>query len=144
MAVPAAVARERDVDGVRPPTLCVPAPWIGPDVNLLEVHRLELPRGLVALQVTGELCAYSTPALVLHVERHAGSDVHLDLFAVDFIDVRAISLLLMLRHRWRSRGRTLVLANPSATVCRVVGILGLVDELFGEASLGPHDGRITV
>jgi anti-sigma B factor antagonist len=110
----------------------VPSPIPGPD--LLEVRcRSDRPTSVIHL-AWGELCAYTAPLLAqfLDGERGAG-DIVLDTSGVTFIDSTGIGTILDLSERWRQRGRTMQIANPSAVVCRVVTLLGWEEALFSPA-----------
>ena len=87
------------------------------------------------LHVAGELCSYTAPMLAAHLEDHASdADLVLDVSAVTFIDSTGIIACVDLVERWRSRGRSLRLVEPSPAVRRVVGILGLDAVLVAGAS----------
>jgi len=97
----------------------------------VERQRGFLHRAPLRLRLVGELCAYSAPLVADALRGWAvDDDVVLDLWRTTFIDAAGVSVCLDLGRRWRARGRTLHIANPSAPVCRVVSLLGLEDELF--------------
>jgi len=111
--------------------LQVPAPDLDDCDMLLEVRRSPQARCPVRLVASGELCAFTAPYLLDHLDGWDSDDVVLDLRAVTFIDCGGVSGLLELRRRWSDRGRTMVLCDPSAVVCRLVAALDLADVMFG-------------
>ena len=134
--LPASAVRDRDgtsrSPSARHPVLFrVPEPRSG-GVDLLRVTGRMTRPGVCRLEVAGELCAYSAPLLAQFLEDEvSGSDVVLDTSSVTFVDSTGISTCLALGERWRGRGRSMVLADPSEVVCRVVRILCLEEVLFG-------------
>ena len=112
--------------------LRVPPAGPSSDDGRFEVHRSAQQRSPLRLFAEGELCAYSVGFLAEYLEAHSDDDVVFDMWSVTFVDSTAMSTLLQLRQRFRERGGTLVLRNPSAAVCRLVSILGLAEVLFGQ------------
>jgi len=129
-----AVRAGRDVEVIgadRTVLVRVSVPGLDPPVTLLEAWCSRRARSPLRVHVAGELCAYSAPALVDGLERLSGDDLVIDLWSVAFVDSTGISSLLALRRRWEASGHALVLANPSAAVCRIVTILRFDDILYG-------------
>lgn len=102
-------------------------------------------RRSVRLALAGELCAYSAPLLATYLAEHvADVDVVLSTSALSFVDSTGLETCIGLGAAWRRRGRSLLLADPSEAVCRVVRILGLDEVLFGappaDSTRGPAGG----
>lgn len=51
-----------------------------------------------------------------------GSEIHIDLGAVEYLDSSALGMLLMLRDKAKNAGKTVVLTNSSGTVRQVLDI----------------------
>ena len=82
------------------------------------------PDGVV---LAGEIDAYTAPELAdrLTPLPGAGTDVAIDLAAVEFIDSSGLGVIIDAHRRAMEAGRRIVLAKPSAAVVRLIEISGL-------------------
>lgn len=83
-----------------------------------------------AVQVGGELDAYSAPALEQLLDAEPdGADLRLDLSRVSFIDSTGIRVIVTVDNRLRDAGHRLVVVDPSPSVLRLLQLTAL-DQRF--------------
>lgn len=87
--------------------------------------------GAQRLDVVGELdlAASAELANVLNGYLAAGSDLVLDMAAVEFIDSTSLGVLLRAHNELAATGGRLTIARPSAVVVRVLHLVGLWGQL---------------
>lgn len=100
-------------------------------------------RDVVTVSLEGELdlITVADAALALELASTRGAPVTVDCTQLRFADVAAVRFLRRARDRARSSGGDLTLANPQATVRRV---LEITDSLFLVAEGGPHGATAPV
>jgi anti-sigma B factor antagonist len=88
--------------------------------------------GVTRISVTGEVDVSNAPALRSALDKAlatAATSIEVDMADVAYIDSTGIGVLVGSAHRAAERGSSLVIANPQANVRRVLGLLGVNDEL---------------
>ena len=92
---------------------------------------LGLPAQLVRLTLSGEIDVASAPdafARVVEALPSPADLVTLDLGDVEFIDCAGVAMLLKARNYLDGMRCRLILANPSAPVMRLLGLLDLIEQ----------------
>ena len=93
-----------------------------------EIRTAKLTPGTYVVSVTGELDAFTSPALEQELEWVLGdgaSNAVLDLCEVGFLDSTALRVLLKVQPRFSKRGGKLVLVTEDRRVLRTFEITGL-------------------
>lgn len=75
--------------------------------------------------VTGEIDAYTAPALAAALAAADHPELVVDLSGVEFVDSSGLRVLLEAHQTRQADGRTLVLAQPSPAVQRVLDVAGV-------------------
>jgi anti-anti-sigma factor len=101
--------------------------------------RHAVPDGAVGIVMVGELdiAAADDAREVIACAQANTADVICDLHDVSFIDPRGLHVLLDAAANARRHNARLTLANPSPCVRRLIGVLGLVPLLQGDAVPSP-------
>lgn len=103
----------------------------GPDLVL----TTEREDSRAAINVRGELDAYSAPGLEEQIARLLGESVHqvaLDLSETTFLDSSGLRAILTAQRRLADAGGQLALRRPSEPVTRLLEITGLTDHFVVE------------
>jgi anti-sigma B factor antagonist len=117
-----------------------------------EIRTALLTPGTYVVSVTGEIDAFTSPALEQELEWVLGdgaSSVVVDLAEVGFMDSTALRVLLKALPRFTKRGGKLVLVSDDRRVLRTLEITGLdmkftVEPKLAEAIARFADGGSTV
>jgi anti-sigma B factor antagonist len=117
-----------------------------------EIRTALLTPGTYVVSVTGEIDAFTSPALEQELEWVLGdgaSSVVVDLAEVGFMDSTALRVLLRALPRFTKRGGKLVLVSDDRRVLRTLEITGLemkftVEPKLAEAIARFADGGSTV
>lgn len=100
--------------------------------DILALTRQSHPAGPILLCVAGELDHYTGPRLSEAIDElpfGPGTDVVIDLSALEYCDSTGLSLLITAHHRAEAAGSSLSFAGPSPELARVFAIVGL-DQVF--------------
>jgi anti-sigma B factor antagonist len=117
-----------------------------------EIRTAELTPRTYVVSVTGEIDAFTSPALERELDwvlGDGGSNAVVDLGEVAFIDSTALRVLLRALPRFSKRGGRLVLVSDDCRVLRTLEITGLdrkfrVESRLGEAIAQFADGSSSV
>jgi anti-sigma B factor antagonist len=121
-------------------------------VIAFEIRTAELTPRTYVVSVTGEIDAFTSPALERELDwvlGDGGSNAVVDLGEVAFIDSTALRVLLRALPRFSKRGGRLVLVSDDRRVLRTLEITGLdrkfrVESRLGEAIAQFADGSSSV
>jgi len=103
-----------------------------------EVRTAQLTPSTYVVSVTGEIDAFTSPALERELEwvlGDGGSNAVVDLGEVGFIDSTALRVLLRALPRFSQRGGRLVLVSDDRRVLRILEITGLDRKFRVESKL---------
>jgi len=114
-----------------------------------EIRTAQLTPSIYVVSVTGEIDAFTSPALEQELELVLGDgarNVVVDLGEVAFIDSTALRVLLRALPKFSRRGGKLVLATDDSRVLKTLEIMGLdmkftVEPRLAEAIAQLADGR---
>ena len=98
-----------------------------------EIRTAKLTPGTYVVSVTGEIDAFTSPALEQELEWVLGdgaSNAVVDLCDVGFLDSTALRVLLKVLPRFSKRGGKLVLVTEDRRVLRTFEITGLPDGTY--------------
>ena len=117
-----------------------------------EIRTAQLTPSTYVVSVTGEIDAFTSPALEQEIEWVLGdgaSSAVVDLAEVGFMDSTALRVLLKALPRFTKRGGKLVLVSDDRRVLRTLEITGLdmkftVEPKLAEAIVRFADGSSTV
>ena len=117
-----------------------------------EIRTAQLTPSIYVVSVTGEIDAFTSPALEQELELVLGDgarNVVVDLGEVAFIDSTALRVLLRALPKFSRRGGKLVLATDDSRVLKTLEIMGLdmkftVEPRLAEAIARLADGRAPV
>jgi anti-sigma B factor antagonist len=104
-----------------------------------EVRTAQLTPSTYVVSVTGEVDAFTSPALEQELDwvlGDGGSNAVVDLGEVAFIDSTALRVLLKALPRFSRRGGKLVLVSDDRRVLRTLEITGLDTKFTVEPKLG--------
>jgi anti-sigma B factor antagonist len=93
-----------------------------------EVNTVQLTPSTYVVTVTGEIDAFTSPALEQELDwvlGDGGTNAVVDLGEVDFIDSTALTVLLNALPRFSRRGGKLVLVTSDRRILRTLEITGL-------------------
>ena len=103
-----------------------------------EIRTAQLTPSIYVVSVTGEIDAFTSPALEQELDRvlgDGGSNAVVDLGEVAFIDSTALRVLLRALPRFSKRGGMLVLVSDDRRVLRTLEITGLDRKFTVESKL---------
>ena len=103
-----------------------------------EVRTAQLTPSTYVVSVTGEIDAFTSPALEQELDwvlRDGGSNAVVDLGEVAFIDSTALRVLLKALPRFSKRGGCLILVSEDRRVLRTLEITGLDQKFKVESKL---------
>jgi anti-sigma B factor antagonist len=109
-----------------------------------EVRTAQLTSSTYVVSVTGEIDAFTSPALERELEwvlGDGGSNAVVDLGDVAFVDSTALRVLLRALPRFSKRGGTLVLVSDDRRVLRTLEITGLDTKFRVESKLAEAIGK---